>query len=93
MYVANSADYVSDGASLARIKAYDTQLLDLHDISRHIERVSFEGFQEGFALNLEVLESANEYNRQSLKTSGLNIQLIYFANFVAIGTILYFVNR
>jgi len=93
VYVANSADYVSDGASLARIKAYDTQLLDLHDISRHIERVSFEGFQEGFALNLEVLESANEYNRQSLKTSGLNIQLIYFANFVAIGTILYFVNR
>lgn len=93
VYVANSADYVSDGASLARIKTYDTQLLDLHDISRHIDRVSFEGFQEGFALNLDVLETANEYNRQSLKTSGLNIQVIFLANFVAIGTIIYFVNR
>ena len=91
-YVGNSVDYISDGASLDAIKNYDIRLLDLHDISQYIQSVPLEGFREGFTLGLSELQSANDYNRQSLKISGSNLQLMWFANLVAIGTLIYFIN-
>jgi len=91
-YVGNSIDYVSDGASLAAIKEYDTRLLDLHDISQHIQSIPLEGFKEGFTLSYETLKSANEYTKESLNISGSGLQYLWLGNLVAIGTIIYFIN-
>jgi len=91
-YVGNSVDYISDGASLAAIKEYDTRLLDLHDIFQYIQSLPLEGFKEGFAVSFETLKSANEHTKESLKTSGSSLQYLWLANLVAFGTIIYFIS-
>jgi len=89
-FLDNSIEYVNDNESLKKVKEIDIKIMDLNDISGYVKGINTKAFTEGYG----------NYKDQFLeftvtKNKGVEgyLKFLWIANFIAIGTFVYFINK
>ena len=89
-FLDNSIEYQNDKESLNKVKEIDIKIMDLNDISGYIKGINTSAFVEGYQ------NYKNDFFEFTVtKNKGVEgyIQFLWVANFIAIGTFVYFINK
>ena len=87
-YVNNSMDYISDGTSLSKAQNTEQHIKDLDIVSRYIENINTSSFVEAYQ-DLDTDRTKFLDNVQRSRATNSVIELLWFANLVALGFIFF----